>query len=114
MSEYRDTAVTALRALEDTASLFAEAIGGGRKAKKAVSDIAVLLLSKPQVVRNAIEKADASAADEKRQTEQVRASLEQLICLLRDPWELGDVTAEEVEDMREGIAARIEIAMGVR
>lgn len=114
MSEYRDAAVTALRALDDAASLFADAFGGGRKSKKAVSDITILLLSKPHDVRKAIEDADASAADEKRQIEQVRASLEQLVRLLREPWELGGIAADEVEDMREGIAARIEIAMGER
>ena len=51
---------------------------------------------------------------ENRTLDQVRESLEQLVCLLREPWELGGITADEVEDMREGIAARIEIALGER
>ena len=51
---------------------------------------------------------------ENRTLDQVRESLEQLIGLLREPWELGGITADEVEDMREGIAARIEIALGER
>lgn len=49
-----------------------------------------------------------------RSLEQVRESLGQLIGLLREPWELGGITADEVADMREGIAARIEIALGER
>ena len=114
MSKHRDAAVTALRALDEAAALLADALGGGRDAKKAMGGITILMLSKPSAVRKAIEDADASDADEKRQIEQVRASLEQLVCLLREPWELGDVTADEVEDMREGIAARIEIALGER
>ena len=49
-----------------------------------------------------------------RSLEQVRESLGQLIGLLREPWELGGITADEAADMREGIAARIEIALGER